>query len=40
MYEIAICINALCFDKKNHKFLMNKQKVKNLIKGYQNIRKI
>ncbi len=40
MYEIAICINALCFDKKNHQFKLNKKKVKNLIKGYESIRKI
>jgi len=40
MYEIAICINALCFDKKKNKFKINKQKVKNLIKGYESIRKI
>ena len=33
MYEIAICINALCFDKKKSKFKINKQKIKNLIKG-------
>ncbi len=39
MYEIAICINALCFDKKRSKFVMNKKKVKNLIKGYEKIRK-
>jgi homoserine kinase type II len=40
MYEIAICINALCFDKKKNKFKINKQKVKNLIKGYESVRKI
>jgi homoserine kinase type II len=40
MYEIAICINALCFDKKKNKFFLNNEKVKNLIKGYQKIRKI
>ena len=40
MYEIAICINALCFDKKNNKFTLNKIKIKNLINGYQSIRKI
>ena len=40
MYEIAICINALCFDKKKNKFKINKQKVKNLIKGYESLRKI
>ena len=33
MYEIAICINALCFDKNKTKFSINKNKVKNLIKG-------
>ena len=40
MYEIAICVNALCFDKKNSKFLINKKKVNNLIKGYESIKKI
>jgi homoserine kinase type II len=40
MYEIAICINALCFDKKRNKFKINKQKVKKLIKGYESVRKI
>ena len=39
MYEIAICINALCFDKKNNKFIFNKKKSSNLIKGYSKIRK-
>jgi len=40
MYEIAISINALCFDKKNNKFIMNNQKIKSLIKGYLSVRKI
>ena len=40
MYEIAICVNALCFDKKKSKFVLNKKKVKNLIKGYEKKRKI
>ncbi len=40
MYEIAICVNALCFDKKKSKFVLNKKKFKNLIKGYEKIRKI
>jgi len=40
MYEIAICVNALCFDKKKSKFLINKKKVKNFIKGYESIKKI
>jgi len=39
MYEIAICVNALCFDKKKSKFLLNKNKVKNLIKGYESVKK-
>ena len=38
MYEIAICINALCFDKKKQKFIMNNQKIKNLINGYESLR--
>jgi len=38
MYEIAICINALCFDKKNKNFVMNNKKIKNLINGYESIR--
>ncbi len=40
MYEIAICINALCFDYKNSKFKMNKKKIKKLIKGYESVKKI
>jgi len=38
MYEIAICINSLCFDKKNNLFIMNNKKIKNLINGYESIR--
>ena len=40
IYEIAICINALCFDKKNNKFIFNKKKSQNLIKGYSKIRSL
>ena len=40
MYEIAICVNALCFDKKDSKFYINKKKVKSLIKGYESVKKI
>jgi len=40
IYEIAICVNALCFDKKNNKFQLNKKKVNNLINGYETIKKI
>ena len=38
MYEMAICINALCFDKIKNKFLMNNKKIKNLIDGYESVR--
>ena len=40
MYEIAICINALCFDQKKGKFKMNINKIKKLIKGYEGVKKI
>jgi len=40
MYEIAICVNALCFDKNKSEFILNKRKVKNLIKGYESVKKI
>ena len=40
MYEIAICINALCFDKIKSKFKINKSKIRNLIKGYESVKKI
>ena len=38
MYEIAICINSLCFDKKKNSFIINNKKIKNLINGYESIR--
>jgi homoserine kinase type II len=38
MYEIAICINALCFDKKRDSFVINNTKIKHLINGYETIR--
>jgi len=40
MYEIAICINALCFDHKKKKLQINNKKIKNLIKGYESVKKI
>ena len=40
MYEIAICINALCFDQASSKFYLNKKKVRSLIKGYEKIKKL
>ena len=39
-YELATCINALCFDKKKNKFILNKKKSYNLIKGYETRRKL
>jgi len=38
IYEIAICINSLCFDKRNNSFVMNNKKIKKLINGYESIR--
>ena len=40
IYEIAICINALCFDKQKGKFKFNKRKSTNLIKGYSKIKSL
>ena len=40
MYEIAICINSLCFDKKKNSFKINHKKVKSLIDGYETVRSI
>ena len=37
VYDLAICINAICFDSK-FKFKVNKAKA--LLKGYQQIRKL
>ena len=39
-YELATCINALCFDKIKNKFILNKKKSYNLIKGYETKRKL
>ena len=39
-YDLAIPVNALCFNKKNNKFIMNKNKSSNLLKGYQSVRKL
>ena len=39
-YELAVCINALCFDKKRNLFVLNKKKSSNLLSGYQSIRKL
>jgi len=39
-YELATCINALCFKKKNRKFMLDKNKFSNLMNGYQTVRKL
>ena len=39
-YELATCVNALCFDEKKNKFILNKKKSYNLIKGYETKRKL
>ena len=39
-YELSICINALCFNKKGKKYFLNKKKSTNLVKGYESIRKL
>ena len=39
-YELAICINALCFKKRNRSFIFDKKRSTNLIKGYESIRKL
>ena len=39
-YELAICINALCFIKKKNKFIFDKKKSSNFLKGYQTLRKL
>tara|TARA_B100001175_G_scaffold275863_1_gene250998 strand:- start:2045 stop:3010 length:966 start_codon:yes stop_codon:yes gene_type:complete len=40
MYEIAICINALCFDNKKAKFIISKKKIRSLIRGYESVKNI
>jgi len=39
-YELATCVNALCFKKKNNKFIFDIKKSSNLFEGYQSIRKL
>ncbi len=39
-YELATCINALCFKKKNRKYVLDKRRSSNLLKGYQTVRKL
>ena len=39
-YELATCINALCFKKIKQRFILDKKKSSSLIKGYESIRKL
>ena len=39
MYEIAICVNALCFDKYKNKFILNKKKLKTSLKDMKVLKK-
>ena len=39
-YELATCINAICFKKKRSQYILDLNKSSNLLKGYQKIRKL
>ena len=39
-YELATCINAICFKKKKSEYILDLNKSSNLLKGYQKIRKL
>ena len=39
-YELATCVNALCFKKRNKVFVLEKNKSSQLLRGYQSIRKL
>ena len=39
-YELATCVNALCFKKRNKVFVLDKSKSAHLLRGYQSIRKL
>ena len=39
-YELATCVNALCFKKKNKVFILDKNKSAELLRGYQSVRKL
>ena len=40
VFEIAICLNALCFEGKNENLSFNVTKAKKFIDGYSSIRKL
>ncbi len=39
-YELATCVNALCFKKRNKVFVLDNIKSAQLLRGYQSIRKL
>ncbi len=39
-YELATCVNALCFKKRNKIFVLDHGKSAQLLRGYQSIRKL
>ena len=39
-YELATCVNALCFKKRNNVYVLDKNKSSQLLKGYETVRKL
>ncbi len=39
-YDLATCMNALCFKKKKNTFVLDKKKSSKLLSGYQSLRKL
>ena len=39
-FEIAVCLNALCFEGKNENLSFNVTKAKKFMEGYNEVRKI
>ncbi len=39
-YELATCVNALCFKKRNKNYILDKNKSAQLLRGYQSVRKL
>ncbi len=39
-YELATCVNALCFKSRNKVFILDRNKSSQLLKGYQSVRKL
>ena len=39
-YELATCVNALCFKKRNKVYVLDKNKSSQLLKGYETVRKL